>query len=111
MTTCRPLFGLPFGAKIVTGTALHNLHLNMKFPSPDITKALLAELKALSERHAQFQKRVKAANETALARDQEARKQNVILTERIIGLERELKQAKESIEVYSISVYLWKTRR
>ena len=90
MTTCRP----HFGAKIVTGTALHNLHLNMKFPSPDITKVLLAELNALKERHSEFQKRVRAANEAALARDKEARKQNVLLTDRIIGLEKELKQAK-----------------
>lgn len=71
----------------------------MKVSSPDITRALVAELTALRERHVQFQTRVKAANEAARARDEEARKQNAILTERIVELERELKQAKESIEV------------
>ena len=71
----------------------------MKVSNPDITKALIAELKALRDRHIQFQTRVKAASEVARARDEEARKQNVILTERITALERELKQAKESIEV------------
>ena len=70
----------------------------MKVASPDITKALVAELKALRDRHIQFQTRVKAANEAARERDTEARNQNNILTERIVKLERELKQAKESIE-------------
>ena len=71
----------------------------MKVSNPDITKALVAELKALRDRHIQFRTRVKAASEVARARDEEARKQNVILTQRITELERELKQAKESIEV------------
>ena len=74
----------------------------MKVPSPDIIKSLVAELKALRERHLQFQTRTKAANESARARDEEARAQNALLTERIIGLETELKQAKESIEVFVI---------
>ena len=62
-----------------------------------ITKALVAELKALRDRHIQFQTRVKAANEAARTRDEEARKQNTSLTERIIELEKELKHAKESV--------------
>ena len=71
----------------------------MKLSNPDITKALVAELKALRERHIHFQTRVKAANEAARTRDEEARKQNALLAERIIELEKELKLAKESIEV------------
>ena len=67
--------------------------------SLDITTALVAELKALKERHIQFQTRLKAANEAARTRDEEARKQNAILSERIIKLESELKHAKESIKV------------
>ena len=74
----------------------------MKVSPLDITKALIAELEALGERHLQFQTRVEAANEAACASDEEARKQNAILTERIIELERELKQAKESIEVCTV---------
>lgn len=70
----------------------------MKIPGPDITKALVAELKALRDRHTQFQTRVKAATKAAHTRDEEARKQNAILTQRVIELEAELKQAKESIE-------------
>ena len=71
----------------------------MKLASPDITKALLTEPKALRDRHVQFQTRVKAANEAARVRDEEAQKQNAILIQRIVVLEKELKQAKESIEV------------
>ena len=70
----------------------------MNVPSPDIAKTLLTELKALRDRHVQFQTRVKATNDAARTRDEEAHKQNVILTERIITLENELKQARESIE-------------
>ena len=74
----------------------------MTLPSSDITKALAAELNAVKERYIQFQTRIKAANEAARARDEEARQQNAILTERIINLERGLKQAKESIEVHAL---------
>ena len=79
----------------------------MKVASPDITKVLVAELKALRERHIQFHTRVKVANEAARARDEEARKQNTILTERIIELERELKHARESIEVCAVAPVLF----
>ena len=75
------------------------LYHNMTVPTPDITKALVGELKALRGHYTQFQTRVKAANEAARARDEEARKQNAILTGRITALESELKAAKESIKV------------
>ena len=71
----------------------------MTVATPDITKALVNELKTLRGRYTQFQTRVKVANEAAHARDKEARKQNAILTQRITALEKELKVAKESIEV------------
>ena len=71
----------------------------MNFSDTYITKAIVAELKALRDRYIQFQTRVKAANETARARDEEAQKQNAILKERIASLETDLKQAKESIKV------------
>ena len=74
----------------------------MKVFSPDFTNALIAELKALRERHIQFQTRVKEANEAARARDEEARKRNAILAGRIVALEKELKHAKESIEVSAL---------
>ena len=79
--------------------SLPTRHHNMKISGPDITKVLVAELKALRDRHTQFQTRVKAANKAARARDEEARKQNAILTQRVIELETELKQAKGSLEV------------
>ena len=71
----------------------------MRVSNPDITKALVAELKALRERHLEFQTRVKAADKAARARDEAARKENATLIQRIVSLEGELKQAKESIEV------------
>ena len=76
----------------------------MKVSNLNITKALLSELKALRERYVQFQTRIEAANEAARSGDEEARKQNALLTERIIELEKELKLAKESIEVCSLSL-------
>ena len=72
----------------------------MMVPGPGIAKALLDELKTLRDRHVQFHTRVKAATETALARDEEVRKQNAVLKQRIIALESELKEAKGSIEVF-----------
>ena len=71
----------------------------MRVSNPDITKALVAELKALRERHLEFQTRVKAADKAARACDEAARKENATLIQRIVSLEGELKQAKESIEV------------
>ena len=71
----------------------------MKVPSPDVTKALVAELKALKEKHLQFQTRVNVADRAARTRDEETRKQNTALAQRIEGLETGLKEAKESIEV------------
>ena len=79
----------------------------MQVPSPssDITKALVCELKTLRERHTQLQSRVKAVNEAARARDEEARKQNALLTERIISLEKELRRAKESLEAGTLFMF------
>ena len=74
----------------------------MKVSSLDITKALVTELRELRERYIQFQTRVKAANEAARSRDEEARKQNAILTERIVELEKDLKEAKKSINVCTV---------
>ena len=83
----------------------------MKVSSPDITKALVAELKVLRDRHLQLQTRAKAANEATRVRDEEARAQNALLTQRITGLETELKQARESIEVYVLwLLYLYNQR-
>ena len=81
----------------------------MTGPGPDISKTLLTELEALRDRHVQFQTRVKVANDAARTRDEEARKQNVMLTERIITLEKELKQARESIEACVSSYSVWMT--
>ena len=71
----------------------------MKLANPDLIDALGSELKTFRERHLQFQTRITAANEAARTRDEEARKQNSRLTERIIELEKVLKITKESIEV------------
>ena len=71
----------------------------MKAPTTEITRALLAELKALREKHQEFQTRVKAADKTAREWDEEARKQNGALTLRITELEKQVKDAKESIKV------------
>ena len=71
----------------------------MKVPTPDITKALVAELEQLRDKYRQLQSRVRTADEAARDRDESARKQNAVLTQRITGLEIELSQAKESIEV------------
>ena len=77
----------------------------MKAPTTEITRTLLAELKALREKHREFQTRVKAADKTARERDEEARKQNEALTLRIAELEKQLKDAKESIEVAMHTLY------
>ena len=74
---------------------------NMTVPTLDFTKALVNELKTLRDRYIQFQTRVKVANSSARARDEDARRQNAILAEKISVLESELKVAKESIEVYA----------
>ena len=71
----------------------------MRVPTPDITKALVLELEQLRDKYLQLQTRVKTANETARARDEQTRKQNVDLKQRVVGLEIELSQAKESIQV------------
>ena len=81
-----------------------SLHVpTMRASAPDITRALVNELKTLREKHQQFQTRVKAADKAARARDEQARKENAILTQRITGLEDELKHAKASIEVRFLS--------
>ena len=79
----------------------------MRVPSPDITKALLAELKTLREKHAQFQARVKTADNAARARDDEARKKIKVLMQRIVLLENDLKDAKESMEVPISSQFVY----
>ena len=71
----------------------------MSVSTPDVIKALLTELKTLKGRYGQFQARVKIENAAARARDEEARKQNTVLTQRITELEGELNRAKELIEV------------
>ena len=59
----------------------------------------MLELEQLRDKYLQFQTRVKTADEAARARDDETRKQNVDLKQRVAGLEIELNQAKESIQV------------
>ena len=76
--------------------------------SSDITTALLAQLKALRDKHLQFQARVKSADQAVRERDEETRTQITILTERIVTLEKELEQAKNWIEVRaSINSYIF----
>ena len=67
--------------------------------SSDITTALLAQLKALRDKHLQFQARVKSADQAVRERDEETRTQITILTERIATLEKELERAKSWIDV------------
>ena len=72
----------------------------MRVSTPDITKILVLELEQLLDKYKKYQTRVKTADEAARARDEESRKQNATLTERILGLEIELNQARDSIEVW-----------
>ena len=74
--------------------------------SADISKALLTELKALREKHQQFQTRVKAAEKAARTRDEQARKQNEILMQRVLDLKNDLKEAIDSIEVRMLLLLL-----
>ena len=74
----------------------------MRVSSTDISKALLSELKALREKHQQFQTRVKAAEKAARTRDEQARKQNEILMQRVL----DLKEAIDSIEVRMLLLLL-----
>ena len=86
----------------------HSVHRDMRISSPEVTRALVAELKSLREKHLQFQARVKEADKAARVRDEETRKKNEFLTERIIGLENDLDRARQSIEVcLSFSVLPW----
>ena len=68
-------------------------------PSIDFLDIFLAELRKLREKHTHFKARIKSANEAARECDEEARKQNTALKERIVSLENQLKQSKEAIEV------------
>ena len=73
----------------------------MRVSNSDITKSLVAELKSLRERHLQFRTRVKEADRAARIRDDTARKHNEALTQRVISLEHNLREAKDSIKVLS----------
>ena len=78
---------------------LHLAKPQMVISPPDITTALVTQLNALRDKHLRFRSRVRVASKAAHERDEESRKQNKILTDRIVALEGELNQVKESIEV------------
>ena len=71
----------------------------MKGLPNDIASALLSDLKGLQEKHRHFQVRFKSAEQAARARDEKTCNQNAALTHRIVELEEQLKDAKESMEV------------
>jgi len=74
-------------------------------PRANVTKALLAQLKNLREKHQQFRTHVKSAEAAVRAREEEVRKQNAALTQRVVELEKQLEQERGKNQVVSSVIY------